>query len=90
MPFLYYILAGPLIVFCKVAEFIGDFISGSPWKPRPRPPSNLARIRLEEVIEARRELRDYKYKSQRQLEEAQKKFREELKRKERESNLQHS
>jgi hypothetical protein len=85
MPILYYIIAWPFIVIGTVAEFIiSDIISGSRWKQRQQPPSNIARIRLEETIAARRQLRETEYMLRRQLAEAENKFREELKRKERE------
>jgi len=84
MPILY-VLDWTFKILMAVPNFIvWEIISDGRWKEYNRPPYNVARVRLEEAIEAKRQLRELQYTSRRQLEEAQNKFREELNRKERE------
>lgn len=81
---LYYSIAWPFELFGAVVEFlVWVFFSDGRWRQRKVQP-NPAKHLQDEAIEAARELREFQYKSRREMEERESWFREELKRKERE------
>ena len=71
---LLYALFSPVILFAVVAGFIvWEIFSNGRWKER-QPKANPAIPLQNQVIEARRELRDLEYKSRRQKEELEAKI----------------
>jgi hypothetical protein len=81
---IYLFTAWPFILIGHVMNFIvWEFFSDGHWK-QWEVKSNPVIYWQDQTLEATRELRELEYKSRRQMEENESKFREELKRKERE------
>ena len=81
---LIYSFAWPVILIVHVAEFlVWEVFSDGRWKQRRVQP-NPAKYWQDQALAATRELRELEITSRRQLEENESKFRQELKRKERE------
>jgi hypothetical protein len=83
--FILHVLERTIKVIMVVVEFIiWDIISGWQWKPQSQPTNNTAKPWIDRATVLESKLRELDQQSQRRLEEAQNKFREEQKRKERE------
>jgi hypothetical protein len=78
----------PFIFMDSFVEFLfWDMISGYRWKQRDVQPTNLVKPWQDHAVAAARELREQRYKSHREMEELESKYRKILKQKEREISL---